>query len=125
MSDQAVTHAVNAASASLSELDEDQKKQVIKKLGGIVNPPVKTDLIWIILILALCVCLILAAVRISGVIPIITGDYVTLANGKPAFLENVKLVLPDVDKVMIMFSSLVGFLAGLFVPSPVKSSDQA
>jgi uncharacterized membrane protein YgcG len=125
MADQAVTQAVETASESLKDLSDDQKKVALQQISASVMPmPIKTNFIWIMLIAAFCICLVLAAIRISGIISIIQGNYAPFMKDG-AFLDSAKLIFPDVDKVMIMFSSLVGFLAGIFVPSPAKSTDQS
>jgi hypothetical protein len=109
---------VEVTSEALTGLMEsqpkDKRKGVAKQLtdavtnvpGSVVPPPLQSDVLWIIVVSAFAFVLCLS--------------FVTLACG--VLWQNQGNVKPEL--ILTMFTSVVGFLAGLFVPSPVSRRPQ-
>jgi hypothetical protein len=83
------------------QLTPTQQKQVLQGLG-IIPPPSNPNLLWVIVVLAFAFVLV--------------GSFATIALAMFKAPANGALAKPEL--VLTMFTSVVGFLAGLFVPSP-------
>jgi hypothetical protein len=88
--------------------DQDKKEVAAQIQSGMAPPDDQTrNWLWLVVISAFAVVLV--------------GSFVTLAIAvfRTQNSNTVNLVKPEL--VLSMFTSVVGFLAGLFVPSPVAN----
>jgi fatty acid desaturase len=95
---------------SVKDLSAKEKKEVVRQFnqaatnGGIVGPGQETsDKLWTIVVWAFAIVLV--------------GAFLALAIGVFAPIQGDKGVKPEL--ILTTFTSVVGFLAGLFTPSPV------
>jgi hypothetical protein len=91
---------------SYKDLSDPEKKEVAKSLGLTEPEPRARNAIWIIAVTAFSTVLV--------------GSFITLAF---ALFQTQKEGVDNVAKpelIMSVFTAVVGFLAGLFVPSPVQ-----
>lgn len=97
-----------AAKEVVSQLTESDRKEVLQQLG-VGLPGEKTrDSLWLIVVFAFAIVLV--------------GTFITLALGVFHAPEKGASTKPEL--VLTMFTSVVGFLAGLFVPSPANRQGQ-
>ncbi len=101
--------AIKGIYALIAEQPDDEKKQIVKEISAIAGLPVSIggpsehtrDVLWKIVVVSFAF--------------ILAGAFLTLALG--VFFEAKGKVNPEL--ILTMFTSVIGFLAGLFVPSPV------
>lgn len=95
----------NVTKDLMGELSRQSRKEIFDK-WGIGAPGEKTkDYLWTIVIIAFSIVLV--------------GTFITLAIGAFQAPEQGAITKPEL--VLTMFTSVVGFLAGLFVPSPAAN----
>jgi hypothetical protein len=106
-----------ALQSFLENKNEEEKTKAIKTINSAVEaagvtavgkPSMKMrDKLWLIVVIAFAIVLI--------------GSFATLAFG--VFVNAQGKVTPEL--ILTMFTSVVGFLAGLFVPSPLQNSNDS
>jgi len=99
----------DAVKLAVSAQSPDEQAKIIKHLGGpAVGPATQKarDRVWLIVIIAFAIVLV--------------GSFATLACG--VFWSPGGSIKPEL--ILTMFTSVVGFLAGLFTPSPVTGQDK-
>jgi hypothetical protein len=91
------------------QLSDQDKGDVINQIQGGMAPPSDKirDVLWVIVISAFGIVLI--------------GSFVTLAIAVFRTQDPTKTNLVKPELVLSMFTGVVGFLAGIFVPSPVAN----
>lgn len=84
-------------------LSTEEQKQVVRSVAPVGGPATEgtRDTLWLIVVVAFSLVLV--------------GGFATLAVG--VFFKDVK---PEL--ILTTFTSVVGFLAGLFVPSPITGA---
>lgn len=101
-----VPEAQKALIETATEMPATVKKEVVEALGGTLGPPNDDtrNFLWKLVV--------------SAFVIVLVGSFGTLAWAvfNPPVSEDVK---PEI--ILSLFTSVVGFLAGLFVPSPAKS----
>lgn len=100
-----------AVQETAAQLTKPQQEEVVKSLrsGGLGPPKDKTrDLLWLIVVSAF------AFVLVASFVAIAASMFKAPAQG----------ALAKPELVLTMFTGVVGFLAGLFVPSPAANKEQ-
>ncbi len=87
-----------------SQLNKDERKQLAKAIG---DPSEKTrDWLWLIVVVT-CAVILVGAAAVLAVAVFWTQD-------------SSKTYLAKTDVILTVFTTIFGFLAGVFVPSPVS-----
>jgi|SRR4051794_12287828 hypothetical protein len=94
-----------AAKEVVGQLNDSDRKEVLQQFGVGVPGEKTRDNLWLIVV--------------SAFATILVGTFITLAIG--VFIAPEKGAGTKPELVLTMFTSVVGFLAGLFVPSPAAS----
>lgn len=92
-----------ALTTAIKSLTNEERAQLATQVAGTLGPPSDhtRDYLWLIVVIAFAIVLV--------------GAFLTLAIG--VFINASGKVKPEL--ILTMFTSVVGFLAGLFVPSPM------
>jgi hypothetical protein len=96
--------AINMAIQAQPEPERAKLAQQVSSIAMAPPTPRVRDKLWLIVV--------------AGFATVLVGSFATLAIG--VFLPAAGKVTPEL--VLTMFTSVVGFLAGLFVPSPISNS---
>jgi hypothetical protein len=108
---------------SLSDTDKDRfGKQVLGK-RTFPFPDKVNGLYWVVIV-TFCSALLICVARVTGLIDLeldaTMAAFRKVGVDNAKVLEVVKTIMSDDDKVIGMFSTIVSFLAGIFIPSPVS-----
>jgi hypothetical protein len=99
-----VKHKQDVAKAAMTSLQPEDQKDVLQHFAGMGEPSTSTrDRLWTIVVGAFALVLI--------------GSFMVLA----ASVFYTSAVNTSVQIILTVFTSVAGFLVGLFVPSPLKS----
>ena len=96
---------LDAIKQAVGELPEAERRQVARSAGPLA-PPRDARVLWLIVVIAFATVLV--------------GSFLTIAIGIFVGPQNGGIAKPEL--ALSMFTSVVGFLAGLFVPSPSTES---
>lgn len=97
----------DAIKTAIQAQPEQEREKLARQVGTAALPPPTDhvrDKLWLIVV--------------SGFSVVLVGSFVTLAFG--VFKPSPGEVTPEL--ILTMFTSVVGFLAGLFVPSPINNT---
>ena len=100
----------DAIKAAIQAQPESERAGLVKQISTVaMAPPTPRvrDKLWLIVV--------------AGFAFVLTGSFITLAVG--VFVPAAGKVTPEL--VLTMFTSVVGFLAGLFVPSPINNNNSS
>jgi hypothetical protein len=113
--------------SDVSILNDEDTLEVVKTAGGqlpaeqkqkaaesMFPRPVKVDGLYWLVLGTLCFCLLLCVLRLVGVLFFIYPD------SPDTFWAR----FADDDKIIGMFTTILSFLLGLFVPSPIGQKGQ-
>jgi hypothetical protein len=101
-----ITTSASDLISATQHLTKEEKKQLSY---NIIGPPDRVNgLYWMVLGTA-CVILILCVLRLTGI-------FVMMMPYQPKEFWD---LFPDADKIIGMFTTVLSFVVGLFVPSPV------
>jgi len=101
----------SAIKDAVTSLPAEAQKKVIQELRGIGSPGDSTrDKLWLIVILGF------AIVLVGSFLTIAVGMFISPSSGD---------MKTKPELVLTIFTSVVGFLAGLFVPSPAATANSS
>src|SRR5688572_15000360 len=94
----------NAIVAAADRLPKDDKKETAQRIGGTLDPPGEQtrDRLWGVVVWSFSIVLVVSFLALAV-----------------AMFVKVDEPMAKPELILSMFTSVVGFLSGLFVPSPV------
>lgn len=110
--DLSVKEQLAIVSAVGTQLPREQQKIAAK---SILPPPTKVNGLYWLVLGTVCVCLMLCVARLVGF------HILLLPAGSHGLFDR----FADDDKIIGMFTTILSFLLGLFVPSPVSGPASA